>query len=763
MLLRAPPSASVILFDFLAPSLCRIAGASSTFSTSSSLHTRPQSRPHSRNRINYVNAPRRLNSDRDVDPKAFAHLNETIIEKYPLGDRKVPEPEKKADIFNSILHRLHQSLRAKDAEGVLRHWHEFAENDLIPLLSSYQLRQISQLTSTDLIPPSSSEQTRLLDGVEDIAVVTAASQFPDALVAAMVFHIKRDDPSAVIRLYDRCKTLMIEKGVWESELTQQENEEDAFSEDVASVEDRPFRGLRIFFPARVKVLLAATTAHAMRDDFQGALNTCLQTDIRFQYNTNTEFLALLGRDFPLREKVMTYIRKLDLAKHLSYPPAFNNHISKLGGGGPGAKQLQRIYTQVVEGISGPEPFIAEHPQSTTSTKPVCITPEGFASFLKAFYQCGRKDLASELWETLPTLGIKHDVTMWTALIDACAQARDFQDAIGTWDMMASKGVQPTALTYRAIIHACFNGQRPRLAMERFHTFESQCGKQGFAPNEILAVCNAVIQGLLHNSREDEAHTLLKSMSKHGVAPDVASYNTFLGLYARRSDLRGITDIMDRMSAGGVQGDVFTYSTILSALLKAGRSDALELVLGIMEGQGIQPSTETYTAIIEHQMKQGNKENVEGALHMLRKMESNPQIHPTGETYITFLRGLHRGNLFTPTKVDQITRLVLKRMEQRDVKLESWGYTALIGVWLDGEHPSGALRAVQVYGEMARRVPILFHTWYVLLSGLIRKGEWKQAEYVVEDMIGRIGEPQGPMNYLVDQVRRRTRAKRIRGI
>ncbi|KAL0565184.1 hypothetical protein V5O48_016846 [Marasmius crinis-equi] len=756
MLLRAPPVASVILFDFLAPSLCRPARAASTASASSSSRSISRSRPHSRLILHRANAPR-LNYDplQGINPDVFTDVTESLIEKQPVIHYQASEPEKKADVFNAILHRLNISLRDGDATNVLRHWRDMADNDLLPLLSSNNLRQVSQLIST-LISPSS--ERSLIDGIEDVAIVTAASHFTDALVNAMVYHIKHNDSEAVISLYDRYKSLMVEKGIWEGGNAEQE-EEEAPGDILPSVDDTAFRGASIYLPARIKVLLAATVACAMRDDFQGALTTSLQTDVRFQFHTNMEFLSQLDHDSALREKVAGYIRKLSLAKRLSHPLSFNFHVSRLGT----VKRLQDLLSDIVEGISGRNAFIAVHPQLITESKPVSMTQEGFASFLTGFYHCKRKDLAMELWERLPALGVPHDVSMWTALISACAETWDPSEALGYWDLMRSKGVQPNALTHRALIIAYFRSKQPRLAIAHFHDFETQCTRRKFSSDDVLSVYSAVINGQLKYGRAEDAKGTLRKLKGNGVTPSVETFNAFLIHFAARNDLHGITYIMDEMSAAGVQGDILTYSTILSALLKAGRTDALDLVLGIMESQGIEPSTKTYTAIIKKQMEQEDEENFRGALNLLKKMESDPQIQPTAETYLTFLRGLHRGKLFSNDKVNKVTELILQRMEQRDIKLESWGYTAMIRLWLDGEQPGAARRAVKVYRDMVKKVPILFQTWYVLLSGLIRRGEWELADEVVGDMVDRIGEPEGMLKYLVNQVRQQRRGKQMRNL
>ncbi|KAF9270133.1 hypothetical protein L218DRAFT_848694 [Marasmius fiardii PR-910] len=570
----------------------------------------------------------------------------------------------------------------------------------------------------------------------------------------MVYHIKRSDPDAVLSLYERYKIMMIEKGVWED--ANEEETEEPEDEALAWVDNSP--ASRYGHPGYIKVLLAATTAHAMRNDLPGAVAKCLETRIRFQYFTNSEFLSNLDDDPILQEKLRIYIRKLDVAKLLSRPPSFSRHVMNMGIGR--SWKLSKLYETVIEGISGPDPFIAADPKLKTSRKLVSMTPVGFTSLLTAFHLCNNQVLARKLWETLPTLGITHDISMWNALIDASGRKGSFTEALGTWDLMASEGVQPDALSYRAMIAGYFNGKRPHLAMEQFREFQSQCAKRQFPPEDIMSVHNTVLSGLLNTNRPEQANAFLEMMEKGQPKPDVVSYNTFLGHFTRQNDLRSITDIMDKMSARGITGDTFTYSTILSALLRVGRVDATDLVLDIMKKQGIEPSVATYTAIIAGQMRDVNEEHLKGALTLLKKMEADERLQPNANTYMILLQGVHRGNFLTPHKVEQVTDFIVKRMEQRKVTLGTGEYTALIREWLYGDHPKGVEKAFEVYQRMCKHnITLSYRTWDVLLSGLVRSGEWARAEEVVTDMLRTLGEPPGTLMALVDQVRWRRRERR----
>ncbi|KAI3622085.1 pentatricopeptide repeat-containing protein [Moniliophthora roreri] len=743
MLLRAQSTASVVLLDFLAPNLARAA------STTSNLP-----RPRFRSRPGFANAPR-LNYDPTVvDPATlkFSPIDQVTAKGSP-PQCDVSEPEKKADAFHAILLRLNKAVGDKDIQTVLQQWQKLERNDLVPLLSPWDFKRISQFCVASFLPhtntdPWDATQRKM---VEQVAVSAAASHITDALVAVMLHYIKCNDPEAVLFLYNQCRGMMGDKGVWGDE----QNEETSEVEDLPLGIDKPLSNVMPLVPGRVKILLAATAAYAILNNFTGALTMYTQSIVRFQHYTTKEFLSALDHDRALQKRMDTYVRRLETARLVSRPPSLSTHVIKLGDTN-NVKQLQKLLASILEGITGPEPYIAADVSLVTPSMPVAMTEVGYNSFLTAFFRCYRKDLAGMLWEQIPKLGLTHRVSMWTTLIDASAKTGSFSDALGTWDMMLSSGTEPEALSHRALIAALFNGRRPRLAMEQFARFQHETVEKSFSSEQILVVYNTVITGLLHNERIGDALRFLQGMEGGEPKPDVVSYNAFLADYARKNDLHGISDIIDKMAASGTSGDVYTFSTVLSALLKMGRDDATELVLSMMEQQGISPNVATFTAIIDWQLKERDERNLRGALKLLTRMESNPKLQPNEVTYTAILAGVHRGTWLPDAKAEQVTDYILQRMEQRDVKLGPRGHTILIRGWLNRD---AVQKALAQYREMRSKGSVLIQTWHVLLSGLITRGEWELADEVVRDIRMDLGYPNGQLLELVKQVRQRKRGKR----
>lgn len=342
-----------------------------------------------------------------------------------------------------------------------------------------------------------------------------------------------------------------------------------------------------------------------------------------------------------------------------------------------------------------------------------MTELGWTSFLAAFLKCERRDLATKVWDDLIRCGVRPGTSTWTALIDSFARIGATKDALSAWEMMLAQGGKPDGLTYRAIISALFHDRRPDEAIEKFNAFQKSHESPEMAAHA-LAVHNTVLNGLLHTNR-------------------LVSYNTFLGYYSRLGDFKGLAAVVSKMSSEQIAGDVFSYSTILSALLKIGKQDAPETILQLMRNQGIQPNVAIYTAIINQQLREKNEKNLAAALFMLQTMEQDSSAQPNEVTYSTVLAGLYRDGWLAPEKAEEFRKNIVARMKARGVVFRLPTYHILLKACLDYPHPEGLNHALAYFEDMRRHTPLVQTTWYILLAGLLQRGEWAIAEEYVKEM------------------------------
>ncbi|KAJ4484832.1 hypothetical protein C8J55DRAFT_509074 [Lentinula edodes] len=730
MILRSVSSKSLVLFDFAPNSAFR--GLSSSANLAFGKRS-GQSR----------------NTPPVIPPSVLKNIRENVTQQ--LRTRDSVASDQQADIYNHSLVQIKEALGKGDAGSLRQLWIKLKQLNLAHILDPKLMSMISSLLIKAFLPaPYEPWDSSSQNIVEEVAVA-ATSCDAEGVATCMLYHIKRNNPDAALSLYGRCTHIMNNREAWDEEETQEgpfEQGELAFGHaELSQSIVQPIRG-------RVFLLLAAVTAHAMLDTFQEALTICKDTDVRFHNYTTREFLQNLQHDSSLRHKVDLYTRRLHLARLISRPTSLSRQIMNLGDT-HALTSLKKLYEGIVEGILGPDPFIAADESYLSSEKTVAMTVVGWTSFLTAFLKCSSKESAAQVWDDIPRLGLRHDTSMWNALITG--QAQSFTDATTTFELMKSRKVTLDALTYRALISSLFNGRRPNLAMERFQEFRA--AKVIDTPENIMSVYNTVINGLLVTNRIEAASSLFQEMQLKGPNPDIVSHNTFLGHYARRNDIRGLGMFISKMGESGITGDVFTFSTILSALLKMGRQDATEVVFRLMNKQGIKPNTATYSALIDHQMREQDEAHLSGALRLLSQMEADPTIAPNIITYTSILAGIHRGPAWlSQQKEEDFTRAILERMKQHNVKLNTRAYNILIKACLNGNRLDQAL---SYYEEMKRtRMPIFQETWYVLLEGLSGMQEWDVAMEVIKEMSGLYGvRPLGPLHSLVQRVTVSARSKR----
>ena len=654
------------------------------------------------------------------------------------------------DIFNSTVMRIRQAVKDNNARAVADHWQYLKQNHLLHHLGATQIEKISELLATNFMPGHGTLQKwdeATQDMMNSISSRAASFCCVDSLAIFMLLYIKRNEPNTVIRLYEKFTESLDEKDAWEETLGDAVKKVDRSMAELHSDSNQ-----HPFHSGRVSLLLAVTAAYAMKDSFQAALDTCNATDTRFNTISITTFLTKLDHDPDLQKKMQVWLPKLSIAAQISHPSLLSRRIVALAESGTSLR-IEKLYKAVIDGITGPDAFIAAQPSDLTPAKKVSMNTILWSSFLAGFMKCQRRDLAAKLWDDMANYGIQHDVTLWTALISAYDSIHAVDDALASWHMMRAQNVKPNAMACRAVISALFNGRKPDMAMRIFREYQRE--DRNASLEDQLIVYNTVLHGLLYAHQVQEAKNFLRSMQQAGVTPDRVSYNTFLAYYGRRGNFNELADVVNEMANANLTGDVFFFSMILSALLKAGREDAPDIIFKLMQKQGIEPNVATYSAIIDHQMRNDDEKSVRGALLMLRKMEHNPQIHPNEVTYTSILTGLYRNQQLPDEKVQELAKDIVQRMKKHGVQLGLPGYHTLIKASLLNSRPDGLQSALGYYKEMReRRMPMTHTTWYILLAGLLHREEWVVADKVVNDMFKSGKQPAGSLLELVSKIRRR---------
>lgn len=678
----------------------------------------------------------------------------------------------KLNQYNVIINGIRNSLGSRPVDA-LKYWQSLNDLQLIDSLAPQQVVPLSELATLSFLSPRgllshvsdwmevADEYASLLQLIENIAILAARCDSFNTLNALMRHYLQQRDPQAILTLYNKFIRLVGDKdpvkgGNAEDEAAEEvsENEE---GKDLLAVDVRQRRAEYSPAAGQMHLISAAITAHAMTTSFKGALDVYLSSSVELETPTAVAYLGAALRDRPLLfNLVKQYISRLQAAKLISMPLLFSRKVSELGVKGVIWK-LESLYSSIMDGLSE-NGYIAVDPSSTTSTRTIAMTPMAWNALFGAFLRCERKDLAGRLWDDMTRLGHTPGISMWTTLLDSHARLGAVQEVLGTWNLMLQQGVKPDALAHRSIISALFKGRLPNRAMEVFTEYQKLPADK--ADPHHLSLYNTVLHGLCGSDRAIEAEELCATMVRQGPQPDMVSYNTFISHYGRRGKFQGIAATLRTMKTAGVEGDVFTYTTVLSALLKTGKADAADLVLALMDKQGIKRNVALYTTLIDHQLREDAKPNLEAALRMLKWMEESRDNEPNEVTYTCVLSGLYRNSWLSVGMLQAHEKDIIQRLKSRGISFGVPAYHLLIKACLVYPRENGVQQALAYFGEMKRRgLPIINTTWYILLAGLLGRGEWGTAEELVEEMYASGIHPSASLLQLVYKIREGKRGDR----
>jgi len=688
--------------------------------------------------VNQAREPKIRKPVTQADPSRLKKHYTDIFVRYNPDSLKVLPAEVREKVNRQITY-LNNAIAANNAYALIpvlevsRKWNVLQHVDDRVLLKAVQLVQRVTLTSGEEPPWDPKLHDLLVDITTYAASRDADGIMSEGLISYMLLMLKRRDFQAVLDAYQRYLIVFDDSLPGEGETT--------------SAGEAPTN------PPRIQILLAAVSACALRGSFKEALDICLSSPHRFHSATTASFIHKLGFDARLRTRMGSWTQYLNVARLVARPGAFSRTCANLGNTGADT-QLEHLYTSLLSGIEGPNAYIAATAAQVTKQKAVAMTEGGWSALLHAFVSCNRKDLADKLWEDLGRLEIPHTVALWTTRIEGCVKDNDFAKAGLVWKTMRNTGIQPDGVAYRVIISAMLQGRRVGEADTLFNEFKQQAMSKS-SPEDTLAIYNSMIHGLLPAHR-DAALALLSKMEASNTTdprPDVVSYNTVLAFFRHHRDLRGLASTITRMTSTKVTGDVQTFSTILSALVDSGREDAGEMVLSLMQKQGVQANTHTYTSIIKLQM-QGNIESIQAGMQLLQQMEDREDMpDPSDVTYTTVLSGLARTDALDHRTVEENMKAVSRRMTKRGFKLDARGYTIMINAYLSNTKPDSVQRALSYYKDMRdAKVPIPMSTWFLLLKGLVGKGESQYATKIVADLRGLGITPDRALEELIRQIR-----------
>lgn len=394
----------------------------------------------------------------------------------------------------------------------------------------------------------------------------------------------------------------------------------------------------------------------------------------------------------------------------------------------------------IEGLPRPSelPAAAAQPDVTTAT---------WATILRGCITTGDRAAASRVWSHIQSLGLEQTPRLYLALLTGYASTGQWAALESTWNQLRETS-SPDVHCYVTIISGLFKARKADEALEIFYQFAAmaETGKIPEADDaeQRTVLYNAVLAGLLRNSRDEMAQALLQSMvssassirSSMNKAASSASgpltkkaassappantttLNILLRGHSRRGDLVAVTNALEASAQWDIRPDMVTYVTVLDALIRHGAANsqqrAVDAIRSMMLSNGMRLNTVAWSAMIKGVLQVSDAEDdsgddTEGSYDALD--EGHAADDATVSTKIGQLRaGLHmlaamKEDGIAPNEVT-FTCLIqaacqLDRMTESDVNAMSQAAAGTMDLPIEPLRPMRALSETQQQVDVLR--------------------------------------------------------------
>jgi pentatricopeptide repeat protein len=364
-------------------------------------------------------------------------------------------------------------------------------------------------------------------------------------------------------------------------------------------------------------------------------------------------------------------------------------------------------------------------------------PDMFDYFILAYTMMRRFREATGVWNSMERIGIKATIRTWNSMLQGCVKANNAPGIKTVWDKLIRSGAKLDIAIWTARIHGLFVCGEPQAGlraldeMARIWAARHDPQYAAIAVQPTVEPVNAALAGLLRLKRDSDATNVLAWAAKHGIEPDIYTFNTLLRPLVRRGDMKGIDEIFDTMRSINIRADVATFTVLLEGTLNhisdlppEQQVALVERVLSAMKSSGIEINMQTYAKILHLLLREGDRagEPVKAVLsHIWRRgLELSSHIYTMlAEHYFSL----------DPPDAAAVTALIENRRlhENRGIDRVFWERV------ISGYAQAGELqRALGIFDRVfVSGTTIALGTLHELLKPLVAVGDVAAAQRLVE--------------------------------
>ncbi|CAM9593340.1 unnamed protein product [Heterosigma akashiwo] len=155
------------------------------------------------------------------------------------------------------------------------------------------------------------------------------------------------------------------------------------------------------------------------------------------------------------------------------------------------------------------------------------------------------------------------LTCYNNALHACKEAGWWEQAVGLFDEMEKRKLQPSSYTYSALISACEKAEAYGKAVELFFKMQN-ANVEGDE-----RTYNAVISACFKAGMPELANKLLEEMREKGVPPSLQLFTTVAAAAARTGNVPLARQLFPSMEEAGVAPTVQIFTAAMTACLRGG--------------------------------------------------------------------------------------------------------------------------------------------------------------------------------------------------
>lgn len=307
-------------------------------------------------------------------------------------------------------------------------------------------------------------------------------------------------------------------------------------------------------------------------------------------------------------------------------------------------------------------------------------------------------------------------------------------------------VKPDRITYNTVLNIIANSKAPNAGEKGLKILEKmdllyECGDKTVRPS--TASYNAVIKAFSNDALNDGAQRALMTLKKlenHAyLKPDIISYNTVLGAFAKCTDAisaQVLLDDMERRYSKGfcVKPDTVSYNTVMYAWSVSNHRRSAEIVETIfdrMETSGVRLDTTTFNTLLGAWGRQKDDNAAERATDILHHMFAVKQsgqydVRPTSQSFAIAMNAWAKSN--DPRKAYHARELLIEMKSRfksgyKLLRPNSYIYSTILNAcaftYSSKEARREALHiAINTYRECTHRNDIVYGTFIKACSMLL---------------------------------------------